>query len=56
MRIKESQCFIEILTADPEKDGFPIGLGGRNIRFIEAESGAEQGQVRPQQQPAWAFC
>lgn len=37
---------IKILTIDPEKIGFLIGPGGRNIRGIEAESGAEQVQVR----------
>lgn len=37
---------IQLVTVDPEKVGFLIGPGGRNIRAITVESGAEQVQVR----------
>ncbi|CAL5228653.1 g11822 [Coccomyxa viridis] len=36
---------IQLVTVDPEKVGFLIGPGGRNIRAITVESGAEQVQV-----------
>ena len=37
---------IRIVTVDPDKIGILIGPGGRTIRALEAESGAEQIQVR----------
>ena len=37
---------IRIVIVDPDKIGILIGPGGRTIRALEAESGAEQIQVR----------
>ena len=45
---------IQLVTIDPEKVGFLIGPGGRNIRAITLESGAEQVQVRLSSDvPSW---
>ena len=47
---------IQLLTIDPEKVGFLIGPGGRNIRAITVESGAESVQVRLHSPlPQWLF-